>query len=46
MVDAEAVLYPVHSLCPTQRGCYGFEHYHGAAESQACFLLKSDNSSD
>ena len=22
------------ALCPTQRGCYGLAHYHGAAEFQ------------
>ena len=33
-VDVEAALYPVPSLCPTQRGCYGLACYHGVAEFQ------------
>ena len=51
MMVEEAALYPVPSLCPTQRDCYGLMRYHGAAESQTpegcgCFLLIADNSSD
>ena len=33
-MDVEAALYPVPSLCPTQRRCYDLMRYHGAAESQ------------
>ena len=34
MVDGETALYPVPSLCPAQRGCYGLACYHGATECQ------------
>ena len=32
MVSVESALYPVPSLCQTQRRGYGLAHYHGAAE--------------